>query len=201
MNLISYHQLFKGIISIETSFNCFNPKLREGDIIQLETTPQRSKVMSRIRSSGGKGETRLQKSLWHRNMRYRKNFNKIPGSPDIALTKYRIAIFVDGEFWHGYEWNKRKAKGFKNNADYWIAKIERNIQRDKDINQKLQEMDWLVLRFWEKEVLKNLDNCILKIEAAILYRIYEKELYKKTSPTLEAEEVSMIDAMFYLASE
>ncbi|MCL1949726.1 MAG: very short patch repair endonuclease [Turicibacter sp.] len=169
--------------------------------MEFNTSAERSKLMSRIRSAGGKGETMLQKSLWHKNIRYRKNYRKIPGSPDIALTKYKIAVFIDGEFWHGFDWKARKERGFKNNPDYWIKKIERNIQRDIEVNQQLQELDWLVLRFWEKAVLKNLDDCIRKIEAAILYRVYEKELRKKTSPELEEDEVAMIDAMFYLAGD
>jgi len=147
--------------------------------MKLETSPERSKMMSRIRSSGGKGEVMLAKALWHRNIRYRKNFKPLPGKPDITLTRHKIAIFVDGEFWHGFDWAKRKKKGFNNNEEFWINKIERNIKRDMEVNRRLFDAGWLVLRFWEKDVIKNLDDCVYQIETTILYRQYEKELHKK----------------------
>lgn len=118
--------------------------------------------MANVRLKGGKAETILAKSLWHIGIRYRKNYKKLPGSPDIAITKQKIAIFVDGEFWHGENWEVRKEK-LKKNRDYWIEKIEENIARDKRNDLLLIEAGWTPVHFWEKEVLKKTDDCIKKI--------------------------------------
>ena len=91
----------------------------------------------------------------------------LPGSPDIAITKYKVAVFVDGEFWHGYKWSDRKNK-LKANREYWIEKIEENIARDRRNDEKLKELGWTVLHFWEKEVLKELESCLNTIEAAVI---------------------------------
>jgi len=93
---------------------------------KLTTTPEISKRMSKVKLKRGTAETMLAKALWHKGYRYRLNYKKLPGSPDIVLTSKKIAIFVDGEFWHGYDWENRKQK-LKSNRDYWIEKIEENI--------------------------------------------------------------------------
>lgn len=129
---------------------------------KLETTPEISKRMSNVRLKGGKAETLLAKALWHMGVRYRKNYKKLPGSPDIAITKYKIAVFVDGEFWHGENWEERKTR-LKKNRDYWIEKIEENMARDKRNDMKLEQEGWVTIHFWEKEVLKDTENCILKV--------------------------------------
>lgn len=134
-----------------------------------DSTPETRKRMSRVHLKKGKAETMLAKALWHRGVRYRLNYKALPGSPDIAITKFRIAVFVDGEFWHGFDWDNRKAK-LKSNRDYWIAKIEENIDRDYRNNALLEDMGWIVLHFWEKDVLKNLENCIEKILVEIEIR-------------------------------
>ena len=125
---------------------------------KLETTPEISKRMSNVHLKGGKAETALAKALWAEGVRYRKNYRKLPGSPDIAITKYKIAVFVDGEFWHGYDWENRKGK-LKSNREYWIEKIEENIARDKRNDKLLQESGWITIHFWEKEVNKDLERC------------------------------------------
>lgn len=131
--------------------------------------------MSHIRSKDTSIEVILREALWHRGYRYRKNYRKIPGTPDIALTKYRIAIFCDSEFWHGKDWENLKKKLEKgNNPDFWVKKIERNIQRDAEVDGKLKNDDWTVFHFWEKDIEKNTDDCVEKIEEAI--RSYEAEL-------------------------
>ena len=122
--------------------------------------------MSNVKLKGGKAETILAKSLWNSGIRYRKNYKKLPGSPDIAITKYKIAIFVDGEFWHGFDWENRKKK-LKKNKEYWIEKIEENIARDTRNNELLIKDNWTVIHFWEKEVLKNLEECISKVHSSI----------------------------------
>lgn len=131
-----------------------------------DTTPEVSKRMSRVRLKKGKAETLLAKALWHRGYRYRLNYKKLPGSPDIAVTKYRIAVFVDGEFWHGFDWDNRKTR-LKSNRDYWIEKIEENIARDQKNDEKLKKQGWTPMHFWEKEVLKDLEGCLHRIAVEV----------------------------------
>lgn len=133
-----------------------------------ESKAYRSKMMSKIRATGGKAETQLAKALWHKGIRYFKNYKKLPGKPDIAITKYKVLVFVDGEFWHGYDWDNVKQTRIHTNRDYWIPKIERNIERDQEVDAKLKEMGYTVLHFWEKhEVLKEMDACIQTILESI----------------------------------
>ena len=134
---------------------------------KLITTPEVSKRMSRVRLKRGIAETMLAKSLWHSGIRYRCNYKKLPGSPDIAITRHHIAIFVDGEFWHGKDWEKRKAR-LKSNRDYWIEKIEENMARDQRNDQELRSLGWTVIRFWEKEVKKDVDACASMVIHAIV---------------------------------
>ena len=128
----------------------------------FHTSEVRSRTMSKIKGKNTKSELILRKELWRRGYRYRINVKTITGSPDIAIKKYKLAIFVDGEFWHGYNWETKKDK-IKNNRDYWIPKIEKNIKRDKEINQALKNDGWTVIRFWEQEVLNSLNECLKKI--------------------------------------
>lgn len=134
-----------------------------------DSTPEIRKRMSKVRLKNGKAETILAKQLWHEGYRYRRNYKKLPGSPDIALTTYRVAIFVDGEFCHGENWENRKAK-LKHNRGYWIEKIEENMARDKRVDEQLQEMGWITIHFWEKQVLKHTDECL-----KVVFDILEKE--------------------------
>ena len=129
---------------------------------KLITTPEISKRMSNVHLKRGKAEQLLAKKLWHKGYRYRLNYRSVPGSPDIAITKHKIAVFVDGEFWHGQDWEKRKSK-LKNNKEYWIEKIEENIARDKRNDTALEEAGWISIHFWEKDVLKETDSCISEI--------------------------------------
>lgn len=131
------------------------------------TTPDRSKLMSRIKSKNTKPEQILRKALWHSGIRYRKNVKSMKGSPDIVITKHRIIVFVDGEFWHGYKWHEKRKK-IKSNRDFWIPKIERNIQRDIEINKFYESKGWNVLRFWEHEIKKRLDTCLSDVFEVIM---------------------------------
>ena len=127
-----------------------------------------SNNMRKIHSKDTSIELLLRKALWHKGYRYRKNYKALPGSPDIVLTKYKIAIFCDSEFFHGKDWEILKLRLEKGkNPDYWIKKIERNIQRDKEKDQVLNFMGWTVLHFWGKDILKNPDECIRVIEETI----------------------------------
>lgn len=133
---------------------------------KLTTTPEISKRMANVRLKEGKAEKILARALWKLGFRYRKNYKKLPGSPDIAILKYHIAVFVDGEFWHGEDWEHRKEQ-LKSNRSYWIEKIEENISRDKRNDMLLAEMGWTPIHFWEKEVNKELDVCVDKITTVI----------------------------------
>ncbi len=126
------------------------------------TTTQRSKHMSKIRSRDTKPELIFRKALFARKMRYRVDFKKLPGKPDIVNMTKRFVIFIDGEFWHGYNWEEKKVR-IKSNREFWIPKIERNMQRDKEINKKLKHMGFRVFRFWEHEIRKDLDSCLQKV--------------------------------------
>lgn len=107
-------------------------------------------------------EIALRKALWALGFRCRLNVKKLPGKPDIVIGKYKVAIFVDGEFWHGYNWKAKKPK-IKSNANYWIKKIEGNIARDKLNNQKLKDQGFTVLRFWEQAIRNDIEKCIKRI--------------------------------------
>ena len=137
-----------------------------------DSTPETRKRMSKVKLKGGKAETLLAKTLWHRGYRYRKNDKRLPGSPDIAILRHHIAIFVDGEFWHGKDWETRKTR-LKSNREYWIEKIEENVARDLRNDQKLLQAGWLPIHFWEKEVIKNLPKCVADIEEAILAKMID----------------------------
>ena len=128
-----------------------------------KTPEQISYNMKQVKSKGSEIEVLLQKDLWRRGLRYRKNVKSIEGKPDIAFIGKKIAVFCDSEFWHGYDWENRK-NDFKSNTEFWISKIERNMQRDKDVTQKLQSEGWIVLRFWGKEIKKNLAECADLVE-------------------------------------
>jgi len=130
------------------------------------TKEQRRKNMQAVKSKGSKIETLLAKALWAKGYRYRKNDRQVFGNPDITFKKLKLAIFVDSEFWHGKDWKKRK-KDHKSNKKFWHSKIERNIQRDKEVNKQLLKENWQVLRFWGKDIEKNLQYCITKIETKI----------------------------------
>jgi len=139
------------------------------------TKEQRHKAMSHIRSKDTSIEMKLRKALWLKGYRYRKNYKELPGKPDIALTKYKIAIFCDSEFFHGKDWYKvlrpriRKGK----NPEFWEKKILRNMERDDENNKELLYMGWTVIRFWGDEITKNTDECVRVIEECI----FEQELH------------------------
>ncbi|MBE6524619.1 MAG: very short patch repair endonuclease [Thermoplasmata archaeon] len=122
--------------------------------------------MSRIRNKDTKIEIQLRKELWSRGLRYRKNDKSVEGKPDIVFRGSKVAVFCDSEFWHGYDWEHRK-NDIKTNRDFWINKIERNMQRDYQVNCILGEQGWVVLRFWGKDIQKNLTQCADIIEKEV----------------------------------
>jgi len=146
--------------------------------------------MSHIKSKDTSIEILLRKALWHEGIRYRKNYKKLPGNPDIAITKYKIAIFCDGEFWHGKAWNEKK-ENFKTNRDYWVNKIERNINRDNKADKELEKLGWIIFRYWGNEIKKNLVDCVSEIKETIYEvknNIYYKDEYNETDILYAAED-------------
>ena len=149
------------------------------------TKAQRHKNMKHIKSSNTKIEVLLRKELWKRGYRYRKNYKGLPGKPDIVLTKYKIAIFCDSEFFHGKDWEvlqPRLEKG--DNSQYWINKIARNRERDEEVNKKLLFMGWTVIRFWGRDIKKNTDECIKMVEEII----FDMTVEETTAEPLKDEE-------------
>lgn len=133
------------------------------------TPAQRRKNMQHIKSENTSIEITLRKALWKKGYRYRKNYKALPGKPDIALTKYKIAVFCDSEFFHGKDWDVKRSKlQNSKNPDYWISKIERNMERDRENEQQLNYLGWTVIRFWGHDILKNTEECIKAIEETIL---------------------------------
>lgn len=130
--------------------------------------------MQAVKSTGSKIEAALAKALWLKGYRYRKNDSTVFGKPDLTFKKYKIAIFVDSEFWHGKDWENKKYE-HKSNIDFWHTKIEGNIRRDKEVNFVLKKAGWRVLRFWGKKIVKKLDFCIFKVEKAILEQRNKKQ--------------------------
>ncbi|OIV43466.1 very short patch repair endonuclease [Flavobacterium johnsoniae] len=130
------------------------------------TPEQRRKNMQAIKSTATKDEVRLAKALWKLGYRYRKNNKKVFGKPDLTFANYKIAIFIDSEFFHGKDWETQQLR-IKSNRDYWIPKIERNMKRDIEVNDYLLSKNWKVLRFWSKEIQKELESCIEKIKQEI----------------------------------
>lgn len=132
------------------------------------TPEQRRKNMQHIKSKDTKIELMLRRALWKKGYRYRKNYNDLPGKPDIVLPKYKIAIFCDGEFFHGKDWEILEPKLKKsNNSDMWIKKISNNRKRDEEINKQILYLGWTVIRFWGNEINTNLDECVKIIEETI----------------------------------
>lgn len=130
------------------------------------TKEQRVRNMQAVKSKGSKIEILLGKALWKSGLRYRKNDKTIFGKPDFTFKKYKIAIFCDSEFWHGKNWEVKKLD-HKSNIEFWHHKIERNIQRDIEVNEVLIKNGWQVIRFWGKDIENYLQNCVTKIEEKI----------------------------------
>ncbi|MDR2494099.1 MAG: very short patch repair endonuclease [Spirochaetaceae bacterium] len=130
------------------------------------TPEQRSTCMSRIRSSDTKPEVFFRKALWKWGIRYRKNVKNLFGKPDIAIKKYKLVLFIDGDFWHGNDWKKRRFSSqeelLASYSDFWQKKIRRNIARDKEVNEYYRTNGWMLLRFRASDIKKDLNGCIIK---------------------------------------
>ena len=132
----------------------------------MKKTPEQiSFNMRRVKNKDSAIELVLRKELWNRGLRYRKNVKSVYGKPDIAFIGKRIAVFCDSEFWHGYAWEIAQDE-FQSRRDFWIPKIERNMQRDQEVNEKLRGDGWIVLRFWGKQIKRDVVACADEIERA-----------------------------------
>lgn len=143
------------------------------------TILQRRKIMQAVKAKGSKIETVLAKELFARGYRYRRNDKTVFGKPDISFKKIKVAIFADSEFWHGKDWEKRQ-HDFKSNISFWKRKIERNIQRDIEVNSKLLNEGWTILRFWGKDITEDLIHCIEIIEDTIKGKMFTESNNNKT---------------------
>jgi len=130
------------------------------------TPEQRRRNMQAVKNKDSQIELLLRQELWSRGLRYRKNVNRIYGKPDIVFIGKKVAVFCDSEFWHGYNWNERK-KDFKSHQEFWIPKIERNMERDAEVTARLESEGWTVIRFWGNEIKKNTAQCADIIEKAV----------------------------------
>jgi len=144
------------------------------DVLNKE---QRHKAMSHIKSKDTSIELALRKELWSRGYRYRKNYKELPGTPDIVLTKYKIVIFCDGELFHGKDWEILRPKLLSgNNPEFWVNKIERNMERDRENDKKLLFMGWTVIRFWGNDIKKDPEQCIKVIEEVIFDNLIDEQI-------------------------
>ena len=137
------------------------------------TKEQRKKNMSHIRSRDTDIELMLRKALWQKGIRYRKNDSRLPGKPDIAITKHQIAIFCDSSFWHGKDFETKKKP--ETNPEYWDRKIRRNMERDNEVEKSLKVLGWDVIRFWDTDIKHCLDQCVIAVQEMIDRRMLEKE--------------------------
>ena len=127
-----------------------------------------SRIASKIKSTNTKGEVLLRSVVWKLGFRFRKNVKDLPGKPDIVFPRERVAVFCDGDFWHGRNWEEKREKMKKgSNAPYWLSKIEANMERDKRHNKQLRELNWSVLRFWESDVLADPTAAAAKIKEVV----------------------------------
>lgn len=142
------------------------------------TKEQRHKNMSNIKNKDTGIEVKLRKALWEKGYRYRKNYKKLPGKPDIVLTKYKLVVFCDSEFFHGKDWDELQEQLKRGkNADFWIKKISQNRVRDEEIEKQLKYMGWTVIRFWGKDIKRNVEQCVKVIEEKIFeITLDEKEI-------------------------
>ena len=131
-----------------------------------KTQEQISFNMKQVKNKDSVIEIALRKELWNRGLRYQKNVTKIFGKPDLVFKGKKVAVFCDSEFWHGYNWEERK-KDFKSHQEFWIPKIERNMQRDIEVTEELQKQGWKVLRFGGNEIKKDVSGCAEIIEKTI----------------------------------
>lgn len=130
--------------------------------MDVHTPDQRSRNMRAIKNKNTKIEEILAKAMWASGLRYRRNTKGVFGKPDFTFGKYKIAVFCDSEYFHGKDWETQKER-IKSNQEFWHTKIESNMKRDEEVNEKLEKDGWKVLRFWGEDIKKKTDLCVAKI--------------------------------------
>jgi DNA mismatch endonuclease (patch repair protein) len=131
-----------------------------------------SKIMTAVRSKNTEPEWTLRRALFRLGLRFRIHYRKLPGRPDLAFPRQRVAVFVDGDFWHGGGWKERGFPSmeaqFGRRADFWITKIRSNVERDRRVNGELAALGWRVIRLWESEVRKKLEECVGRVHREVM---------------------------------
>ena len=127
-----------------------------------------SKIMSAVKAKDTRPEIALRKALWQRGLRYRVNYGKLPGKPDIVFTKAKVAVFCDGDYWHGHNWALRGLSSFEEElsrySEFWANKLRRNVQRDEEVNRQLAEIGWRVVRIWESDIVRDVEGCAGRVQ-------------------------------------
>ncbi len=164
------------------------------------TPEQCRRNMQAIKGKDTSIEVMLRKELWGRGLRYRKNPWKVYGHPDIAFIGKKVAVFCDSEFWHGYDWENRKGR-IQTNREYWIPKIERNMERDHEVNARLTSDGWTVLRFWGKEIQKDAEGCADRVESALKGRRTSSPQCLDDPPHLRDPPPDLDDALYVVLLE
>ena len=133
-------------------------------------------TMQRVRSKDTASELTLRRALWHRGLRFTLHQATLPGHPDIVFSRAKLAVFVDGDFWHGNQWRLRGLERLEDqfrdseNSEYWIRKISRNVIRDRESTTALEESGWRVIRVWESDIKRDLSGCVDRVEREVLNR-------------------------------
>jgi DNA mismatch endonuclease (patch repair protein) len=144
------------------------------------------KIMSAIKSRNTRPELLLRRALWRRGLRYRVHYARLPGKPDIVFTKAKIAVFCDGDFWHGHNWAIRGLPSIeaelRSYSEFWQSKVRRNLERDKENAHKLISAGWQVLRFWESDIRADVERCADTIEHAVTLALMKPLRDKKPRP-------------------
>ncbi len=139
------------------------------------TPEQRSYCMSRIKGKDTGLETRVRSELHKRGFRFRKHLKELPGKPDVVFTRAKVAVFIDGDFWHGYKFSTWEHKV----SDFWKTKISKTRERDVKNHRRLQDLGWTVIRLWQHELERDFEGCIGKVIAAL------KNEHTESSPIQE----------------
>ena len=129
------------------------------------------KIMSAVKSKDTRPELKLRKALWKEGLRYRVNYKRLPGKPDIVFTKWKVVVFCDGDYWHGHNWAIRGQSSLQEElsgySQYWRDKILRNIERDEENNMALKAQGWTVIRIWESDIKNDLERCVETVKEAL----------------------------------
>ncbi len=149
------------------------------------------KIMSAVKSKNTRPEIMLRKALWKKGLRYRVNYKKLPGKPDIVFTKWKVVVFCDGDFWHGHNWAIRGQNSLQEElagySQYWRDKILRNTERDEENTKALNALGWTVIRIWESDIRKDTDSCVKLIQETLFDAMMANSGYDPIGQEMEEE--------------